>query len=65
MARPEDLTRGTQVVATFVVAIVLVNGDEVGAPRYLRWPFHRAPYFGVTSVNHDLGERLAGAGEPS
>jgi SNF2 family DNA or RNA helicase len=48
----------------FVLAIVLVNGDDVDTPRYLKGPFQKEPDFGVTSVNYDLGDLLARAGSP-
>lgn len=52
--RPED----------FTLAIVEVDGDTAGEPRYLRRPFHTEPNFGVTSVNYDLNELLLQAEEP-
>ncbi len=45
----------------FILAIVLVNGDEVTEPQYVRRPFQKEPDFGVTSVNYDVGELLARA----
>jgi len=49
----------------FILAIVLVDGDEVHEPVYVRQPFSREPDFGVTSVNYDLAELLARGEEPA
>jgi hypothetical protein len=49
----------------FILALVAVDGDAAGAPRYLRQPFGREPDFGVTSVNYGLSELLARAQEPA
>jgi hypothetical protein len=49
----------------FILAIVLVNGDEVAEPQYVRRPFQIEPDFGVTSVNYDVGELIARSGVPS
>ena len=48
----------------FVLAIVQIDGEGT-TPRYLRQPFQREPDFGVTSVNYNLNELLARAGDPS
>jgi hypothetical protein len=48
----------------YVLALVTVDGDAQ-EPRYLRRPFRREPDFEVTSVNYDLRELLARAGDPS
>jgi hypothetical protein len=49
----------------FFLAIVLVDGDNVVAPRYLRQPFRKEPDFGVTSVNYDLADLLTRVDGPS
>jgi hypothetical protein len=49
----------------FILAIVLVDGDEVHEPVYIRQPFFREPDFGVTSVNYDLKELLNKGAEPA
>lgn len=46
----------------FILAIVMINGDEVDEPIYVRQPFSCEPDFGVTSVNYNLIE-LAARGE--
>lgn len=42
----------------FILAIVLVDGDEVDEPLYVRRPFDQEPGWAVTSVNLDLGSLL-------
>lgn len=42
----------------FILAVVLVNGDQADQPRYVRKPFTNEPDFGVTSVNFDLRKLL-------
>jgi len=48
----------------FILAIVEVNFDGHGVPRYVRRPFQREPDFGATSVNYDLSELLERAEDP-
>ena len=47
----------------FILAVVEFKGDAHKV-HYLRRPFRREPDFGVTSVNYDLAELLAGGEEP-
>ncbi|EQD70412.1 helicase domain protein [mine drainage metagenome] len=49
----------------FILVIVEFTGDNTHRAHYLRQPFQREPDFGVTSVNYDLADLLAQAGEPS
>jgi superfamily II DNA or RNA helicase len=42
----------------FMLAIVQVDGDQVGDPRYLTRPFTKEPDFHVTSVNYDVRQLL-------
>ncbi len=42
----------------FMLAIVLVEGDNVEGPFYISNPFDQEPDFGVTSVNYNLSELL-------
>lgn len=49
----------------FILAVVLVDGDKVHEPVYVRRPFGREPDFGVTSVNYDLSELLAKGNQPA
>lgn len=43
----------------YILAIVLVDGDQTEGPYYIKHPFKTEPEFGVASVNYDLGELLA------
>ena len=43
----------------FVLAIVLVDGDSVEGPFYVRKPFTQEPDWAVTSINLDLDQLLA------
>jgi SNF2 family DNA or RNA helicase len=50
----------------FILAIVLVEGEQAEPPRYIRRPFTQEPDWAVTSVNLDLAallERALPAGE--
>jgi len=49
----------------FYLAVVEVDGDTAGAPRYVQRPFRREPDFGVTSVTYDLGELFGRALMPA
>lgn len=43
----------------FILAIVLVDGDQHEGPFYVTKPFTQEPDWAVTSINLDLGELLA------
>jgi hypothetical protein len=43
----------------FFLAIVLVDGDQVEGPYYIKKPFDQEPDFGVTSINYDLDTLLS------
>ena len=49
----------------FILAIVQVDGDTAGEPRYIRRPFQKEPDFGVTSVNYDFTELWRRGTNPS
>lgn len=40
----------------FLLAIVIVDGDDHDGPHYIRNPFNSEPDFGVASINYDLGD---------
>jgi hypothetical protein len=46
----------------FMLAIVLVDGDQHDGPFYVTKPFTQEPDWAVTSINLDLGELLKKAG---
>jgi superfamily II DNA or RNA helicase len=48
----------------FILAIVLVDGDQVEGPFYLRKPFDQEPGFAVTSINYNLKHLLDKAEVP-
>ncbi len=45
----------------FLLAIVLVEGDNTEVPFYIRQPFTKEPDIGVASINYDLADLLARA----
>ncbi len=49
---------------TFILAIVLVDGDAHEGPFYIRKPFTQEPDWAVTSINLDLSELLQRAEAP-
>ncbi|MBS0558272.1 MAG: DUF3883 domain-containing protein [Proteobacteria bacterium] len=46
----------------FMLAIVLVDGDAVDGPHYVRQPFTQEPELGITSINYEIAKLLARAG---
>lgn len=48
----------------FLLAIVIVDGDNHDGPHYIRNPFNSEPDFGVASINYDLGDLLSKAVSP-
>lgn len=48
----------------YILAIVLVDGDQTDGPYYIKHPFKSEPEFGIASVNYDLGELLSRAITP-
>ena len=48
----------------FLLAIVIIDGDEYDGPHYIRNPFTSEPDFGVASINYDLGDLLSKAIAP-
>lgn len=48
----------------FILAIVLVDGDHVEGPFYVRNPFKREPELGVTSVNWNIKHLMDMAVDP-
>jgi superfamily II DNA or RNA helicase len=48
----------------FILAIVLVDGDQYEGPFYIRRPFTQEPDWAVTSINLDLAQLLARAELP-
>jgi len=48
----------------FILAIVIVDGQEVHEPVYVKHPFTKEPDFGVTSVNYDLNKLISKGAVP-
>jgi hypothetical protein len=48
----------------FILAIVLVDGDEYDGPFYICNPFQHEPDFEVASVNYNLGDLISRARHP-
>ncbi len=49
----------------FILAIVIVDGDNYEGPFYIENPFSQEPDFGVASINYDLSDLLSKAVLPS
>ena len=47
----------------FILAIVVVDGEQTEGPYYVREPFSQEPDWAVSSINLDLGELLQKAGK--
>lgn len=52
-------------VDKFILAIVLVDGEQVEGPFYVRQPFTSEPDWAVTSITLDLNQLLARAQPPA
>lgn len=48
----------------FILAIVVVDGDSIDGPYYVRQPFTQEPDWAVTSINLDLNELMARSTTP-
>lgn len=48
----------------FILAIVIVDGENHEGPYYIRDPFNQEPDFGVASINYDLDQLLAKSAQP-
>ena len=56
-----EILYGLNQADKFILAIVLVDGEQAEGPYYLRDLFTHEPDWAVTSVNMDLGTLLARA----
>lgn len=45
----------------FILAVALIEGDNIDGPYYIRRPFTAEPEFGVASINYDLADLLSKA----
>ena len=48
----------------FILAVVIVDGEEYDGPYYIRDPFNLEPEFGVASINYELKDLLSRAVDP-
>ena len=56
-----EIIYGLNQTEQFILAIVLVDGDNYEGPYYLKNPFTQEPEFGVASINYDLEDLLSRA----
>jgi superfamily II DNA or RNA helicase len=42
----------------YILAIVLIDGEQTEGPHYIKNPFDQEPDFGVTSINYDIESLL-------
>ena len=59
-----EIIYGLNQADKFLLAIVIVDGDDHEGPYYVREPFSKEPDFGVASINYDLKELLSRAVTP-
>ncbi|MFP4495050.1 MAG: helicase-related protein [Halochromatium sp.] len=59
-----EILYGLNQAEQFILAIVIVDGEQYEGPFYLRNPFSREPDVGVASINYRLDELLARAVAP-
>lgn len=60
-----EIIYGLNQADKFILAIVVVDGDEFEGPHYVKTPFKGEPDFGVASINYDLSELLSRAVAPN
>jgi hypothetical protein len=53
-----EILYGLNQADKFMLAIVLVDGDNAEGPYYVKRPFTQEPDWAVTSINLDLNELL-------
>ncbi len=59
-----EIIYGLNQADKFMLAIVIVDGDEFEGPYYVKTPFTVEPDFGVASINYDLSDLLSKATKP-
>ncbi|MCZ4806714.1 helicase-related protein [Legionella pneumophila] len=59
-----EIIYGLNQADKFMLAIVIVNGEEFEGPFYVRTPFSTEPEFGVASINYELSDLLSKAVSP-
>lgn len=53
-----EILYGLNQADKFILAVVLVDGDDVEGPHYIRRPFNQEPDWATTSINLDLATLL-------
>jgi hypothetical protein len=53
-----EILYGLNQAEKFILAIVVVDGDNHEGPHYVRNPFDQEPGWAVSSINLDLGSLL-------
>lgn len=59
-----EIIYGLNQADKFMLAIVIVDGEEFEGPFYVKTPFTVEPDFGVASINYDLSDLLSKAVAP-
>ncbi|TPE48010.1 DUF3883 domain-containing protein [Maribrevibacterium harenarium] len=59
-----EIIYGLNQADKFMLAIVIVDGEEFEGPYYVKTPFTVEPDFGVSSINYDLSDLLSKAVAP-
>jgi superfamily II DNA or RNA helicase len=59
-----EIIYGLNQADKFMLAIVIVDGEEFEGPYYVKSPFTVEPDFGVASINYDLSDLLSKAVSP-
>ncbi|EPS8464325.1 helicase-related protein [Vibrio cholerae] len=59
-----EIIYGLNQADKFILAIVIVDGDDFEGPFYIKTPFTVEPDFGVASINYDLSDLLSKAVSP-
>jgi superfamily II DNA or RNA helicase len=59
-----EILTGFNSPASFILAVVLVDGSDIDGPHYIRRPFEEVPSFAFHSINYDLNELISRAVPP-
>ena len=59
-----EILYGLNQTDKFILAVVMVDGEQHEGPFYVRQPFTQEPDWAVTSINLDLDQLLARAASP-
>jgi len=60
-----EILYGLNQTDRFILAVVMVDGEQHEGPFYVRQPFTQEPDWAVTSINLDLDQLLARAQQPA